>query len=172
MQKVTTIPGLPAKRAAHYRLDDHNGIPFDPPRFARVIYIPQESKPDRAVIEAQAFEIDANGVLVANPATGAASRTPGTLHTISMSGVGDTHTLNPGWIRVVGTHNPGQPNTLPEGTDIVTALPPTGTEGQTVFFVDHLYRWDIGMVELVMRGKAQELGGLLFNADASLSFEL
>jgi len=65
MFEKITIPGTTYDRAAHYALGDN--------KFARVVLVPQESKPDRFIVEAQAFEIDANGVLAPGP-DGVASR--------------------------------------------------------------------------------------------------
>lgn len=170
MEKVQ-LPGLPARRAADYRLDG-----FTPARFARVIYTPQEAKPDRRVVEAQAFEVDADGRIAAF-ATGAASRTPGTTHVMSMTGVGDTHTLVAGWVRCVGSFDPDAPegmsNAAPAGTptEVSEGVPvDAGTEGdyRWVRRADgvHLYRWDPGWIETLLRSKAEELAGLLRSADA------
>lgn len=162
MERVT-LPGLPAKRAADYQLDG-----FDPPRYARVIYTPQESKPDRKMIEAQAFEVDANGNFVANVVNGMPSRTAGTIHVISISGIGDTHTLQPGWVRVVGTYHE---ENLPTGA-VIGTLPATGNVGDMVFTGEHLYRYDAGMLEGVLQTKANELAQLLRNSTAIGDFEL
>lgn len=168
MEKVT-LPGLPDRRAADYQLDG-----FNPPRYARVVYVPQESKPDRKQIEAQAFEVDSEGRLVP-AANGSPSRTPGTIHLIAASGIGDTHTLQPGWVRVVGDYSPtpaeGQ-DSLPQGAVEALSLPLTGTEGEMVYVSPVLYRWDAGMLESIMRAKASELAGLLRNAAALVDFDL
>lgn len=174
------LPGLPPKRAADFKLNAHNGVPFEPPRYARVVYIPQESLPDRVVIEAQAFEVDAQGNLRSNPKTGAASRTSGTRHTISLSGVGDTHTVQPGWTRVVGNYSEVADQSmgmLPVPEDAIrieagASLPPTGTDGAQAWKDGTLYRWSRGMVEDVMYGKAADLAGLLFNSNAVADFEI
>lgn len=159
MNKVS-LPGLPAKRAADYDIGNGN--------YARVIYTPQESKPDRKQIEAQAFQIDANGNFV--PAdTGVPSRTAGTVHVISVTGIGDTHTLTPGWVRVVGDYNA---DSLPEGTTIVEILPATADVGDTAYMGDTMYRWDEGMLETILKGKAQELADLIRNSTALNDFEL
>lgn len=167
MDKVT-LPGLPDKRAADYQLDG-----FDPPRFARVKYVPQESKPDRAQIECQAFEVDAQGNFVAW--NGEPSRTSGSIHVIAKSGIGDTHTLQPGFVRVVGDYaeDPGVgQDALPEGTVVLESLPPTGAPGDQVYVAPTLYRWDVGMLETIMRGKAEELAGLIRNSEAIGNFEI
>ena len=162
MERVN-LPNLPASRAADYRLDD-----FNPPRFARVIYTPQESKPDRKMIEVQAFEVDAAGVFVPAP-NGMPSRTSGSVHVISVSGIGDTHTLQPGWVRVVGDYNI---DTMPENAVAALALPISGSVGDLVYVEPTLYRWSEGMLEDIMKGKASELAGLLRNSLALGDFEL
>lgn len=168
MEKVS-LPGLPERRAADYMLSE-----FDPPRYARVIYTPQESKPDRKVIEAQAYEVRADGEFAKAP-NGMPSRTPGTNHVIAMSGVGDTHTLTAGWVRVVGKYSQTplmDQSPLPEGTQVLTQKPSSGQEGDLIYVNETLYRWDIGMVESVMRAKAQELSDLIRNSQATVDFEL
>jgi hypothetical protein len=162
MDKVT-LPGLPERRAADYQLDG-----FDPPRYARVVYTPQESKPAYALIEAQAFEVDTNGVFQSAP-NGTPSRSTATKHTVQLAGVGDTHTLLPGWVRVVGTYDI---NNLPEGTQILDTLPESGTESDRIWCNNKLYRWSLGMVEEIMRGKAAELAGVLRNSAAMENFGL
>lgn len=162
MQKVDFIPGLPEKRAAHYQLDG-----FDPPRYARVVYVPQESKSDRAVIEVQAFEVDASGNFVSW--NGMPSRTPGTQHSISKSGIGDTHTLQPGWVRVVGDY---AADTVGEGVTFSDVLPATGQPGDKVYIEPYLYRWDIGIIESTLQEKAKELAGILRGTDSLANFDL
>lgn len=163
------LPNKPAKRASDYQLDG-----FEPPRFARVVYSPIESLPHSKVIEAQAFEVDAGGNLVAAP-NGASSRTPGSRHSLMTTGIGDTHTLVPGWIRVPGNFKlvaeVGQLG-VPPGTRPLDALPAEGTVGENVWVQDKLYRWDEGMLEGILRAKADELAGILRNSSALTSFEL
>jgi hypothetical protein len=163
VQKVS-LPGLPAKRAADYQLDGFD----DQPRYARVIYVPQETKPDRAMVEVQAFEIDADGRFMCAP-NGAPSRTNGSIHVISMTGMGDTHTLVPGFVRVVGDYNA---DNLPEGAALATELPESGEPGDMVYIDPTLYRWDIGALETIMQGKANDLAGLLRNSEATVAFTL
>lgn len=162
MQK-TALPGLPARRAADYELDG-----FAPPRYARVIYTPQEATKERIVIQCQAFEVDEFGLFLAAP-NGEPSRTAGTAHAISLSGIGDTHTLVPAWVRVVGTY---AADALPAGCTEVDGLPATGEEGQLVYLAPTMYRWELGLVENVMAAKAGELAALLNNSAAIASFEL
>jgi hypothetical protein len=159
MEKVT-LPGMPARRAQDYAIEGG--------RFARVIYVPQENRPDMKRIEAQAYEVNAAGAFVP-AAEGYPSRTPGTQHTIAATGLGDTHTLTPGWVREVGYYNT---DTLPEGTLIATQLPASGDIDERVFVEPHLYRFDMGEVARIMEGKAKELADLLRQADALAEFEL
>lgn len=161
MKKVK-LAKMPAKRAQDFELDNS--------KFARVIYKPVESRPDRIVIEAQAFEVDAKGQFVAYE-TGEPSRTPSTTHTISVTGLGDTHTLDPGWVRVVGTFD-FNAGSVPEGTTKVTALPATGEEGDHVWYKEALYRWDKGVLLTILEGKAAELENLLKNSATLQTFTL
>ncbi len=151
------IEGFTSPRATHYALAD--GL------FCRIVLIPQESKPDRFVIEAQAFEIDADGTLIAGP-DGIASRTPGTSHTIARSALGDTCTIQPGWVRVVGDYDAG---TVGDDFDLVTVVPAEkNTAGKVYNTVTGIaYRWDEGCLERIRQGKAKELQDLLLQqADA------
>lgn len=164
MHKVT-LSGLPARRSADYQLDE-----FDPPRYARVSYVPKGTQNGVAEIEAQAFEVDADGVLQAHAETGRASRTSGTTHVIALSGMGDTHTLHPGWVRAVGSFDPkaepGSAQAAPEGTVTADALPTVAaTAGDHVWVDSILYRWDEGAIETIMQAKAAELAGVLRNSD-------
>lgn len=166
MKKVK-LAKMPAKRAQDFWLAGK--------KYARVIYKPVESKPDRVVIEAQAFQVDAKGQLVAYE-TGEPSRTPSTSHTISVTGLGDTHTLDPGWVRVAGTFDfnagTGLTNSVPEGTKKVTSLPATGSDGAHVWYKDALYRWDKGILQTILEGKAAELENLLKNSATLQTFTL
>lgn len=158
----TSLPGLPVRRAADYILDG-----FDPPRHARVIYVPQETKPHYTTIEVQAFEVDAAGAFCSAP-NGSPSCTAATPHQIMLSGVGDTHTLVPGWVRVVGTFDI---DTIPEVAQVLDVLPGSGSVGDFVWCNEKLYKWSIGMLEEIMQGKAQELAGMLRNVDL-MDFDL
>jgi hypothetical protein len=145
------IEGASFARATHYALGGG--------RFARVVLVPQESKPDRFVVEAQAFEIDANGVLAPGP-DGVASRTPGTQHTIARAALGDTATVQPGWVRVVGDYN--ATNVGEDFEQVATNLVQRNATGK--FYnttTGKAYRWDIGCLEEIRQGKAQELANIL-----------
>lgn len=169
-----TLPNMPAQRAQDFELTE-----FDPPRFARVIYSREESKADRAVISVQAFEVDVEGRFVASSAiNGAPSRTPATTQTIVKTGIGDTHTLRPGFVRVVGSYSddleaaiPGQ-QPLPTGTVTSDQLPESAVEGAQYWVNQTLYRWDAGELARIMRGKAEELSGILRNSDEFAELEL
>lgn len=164
MYKIT-LPGVPDKRAADYDLGDG--------KYARVIYTPQESSSDRKVIEVQAFEVDGFGLFVATP-NGHPSRTPGTKHTIQTSGLGDTSTLLEGWVRVVGDYSATpEGNQKPLPTDIVIAdALPSVPETEFAYILGTLYRWDKGVLETIMQGKAEELQRLLRASNSLADFNL
>ena len=126
------------------------------------------------MVEVQAFEVDDSGHFVPFD-NGAPSRTAGTIHAISMSGVGDTHTLVPGWVRVVGDYSPTPSETqknLPDGTQILELKPATGEPGEYIYIDPTMYVWREGMLEDIMRGKAEELAQLLRNSAAIGDFEI
>lgn len=170
----TVLPNQ-ADRMADYKLEE-----FDPPRYARVKYVPQESRPDRVVIEAQAFEVDANGNFISikhGPKAGEPSRTSGTSHVIALSGISaGTHTLKPGWVKVPGSYDPSLPDGsvggLPEGVPRVDSLPSQANTNDQVWYNNTLWRWDEGMIESVMRSKAEELAALLRNEEHFATFTL
>ena len=90
--------------------------------------------------------------------------------------MGDTHTLVPGWVRVVGTFDPEAPNgtpaALPEGTEVVDSKPTSADPGALIWFNGNLHRWDIGAVERIVTAKAEELRGLLLNSLGAQDFDL
>lgn len=161
-----------ANRAFDYELTGIEGVT----RYARVILKPLGSFPDRLEVELQAFEMTAEGIPASHPVTGEASRTPGTKHTIYLTGMGDTHTLVPGWVRRVGsfdpTAEPGTPTAAPPSTPMLDNLPVSGEVDQHVWVKGALYRWDVGEIRRVTEGKADELAGLLRNSESIGDFTL
>lgn len=157
------IPGATFDRATHYSIDGE--------RFARVVLIPVESNPTRFVVEAQAFEVGAAGGLIAGP-FGQASRTPGTQHIIVRSSLGDTHTVQPGYVRVVGDYDP-----INVGEEYERVAQNLTTKNETGKFfnttTEIAYRWDDGELETIRQGKVKELATLLIQeVDAAQSLGL
>lgn len=152
------IPGIEYARATHYALGDG--------RCARVVVTPVETRPDRFVVEAQAFEIDTAGVLLPGP-DGIASRTPGTMHSINRTELGDTATVQPGWVRMVGDYND---DTLPEEYER-SAVALVGNNASGLYYntvTGTAYRWDIGCLEQIRLGKAAELLSILLQQGDAL----
>lgn len=147
-------------KAVQYRLGDG--------KFARVVLEVQQRKTDRVEVEAQAFEIDADGNLLSAP-NGAASRTPGTSHVIATSGVaGGTHTMKPGWVRVVGDYDA---DTFAADAERVTGKPTADAPVDTQVFdtVEGVgYRFDMGEIERIRQGKCDELRNII-NQSAALA---
>lgn len=54
-------------------------------------------------IDVQAFEVDSSGVNKLGP-DGRPSRTTASVKTVMASSLNDTHTMNPGWVRIVGNY--------------------------------------------------------------------
>lgn len=146
-EKMTEQPESP--KASQYRLG--NG------KYARVILEVQQRKNDRVEIEAQAFEIDADGTLLSAP-SGAASRTSGTTHVIATSGIaGGTHTLKPGWVRIVGDYNE---DTFNADAPRVTEKPTEAGEFNAQAYDTTTgigYRYDMGELERIRQGKCDEM---------------
>lgn len=163
--ELTTFPNRPAQLPPRTRLEDFT---TDGGVRARVSLRLRESEgSDRLVIDAQAFEVDADGHFV-NAPDGRPSRTPGTGHTIAASSLGDTHTLQPGWVRIVGDYDPHTfESTAPRGEGRPADPPdfdanPTGQYYDTTTGIG--YRWDEGEVLRVAKGKVQELERILANS--------
>lgn len=152
------------KKAAHYDLG--GGL------YARVVIEVQNRRNDRVEIEAQAFEVNANGKLMEGP-QGIASRTSGTPHTIELSGVAaGTHSLKPGWVRVIGTYDEA---TLPPEVTRVTGKPTVdGTIGELVYDTTKgvQYRYVAGELEDLRQLKCAELLAVITqsNSIADLDF--
>lgn len=163
MYEKVEIAGAVFDRATHYQMDGG--------RFARVVLIPQEASPDRFVVSAQAFEVDAAGGLVAGP-YGMSSRTPGTQHIIVRSSLGDTHTVQPGYVRVVGDYDALNVGDEFEKVEVnLTQKNETGKFYNTV--TEIAYRWDNGELETIRQGKVKELSTLLVQElDAAQSLGL
>lgn len=126
-------------------------------KFARVVMEVQNRKTDRIEIEAQAFEIDANGNFV-NAPNGAASRTPGTTHVIATSGIAaGTHALKPAWVKVIGNYDE---NSLGDNVAKVHGKPEKDGEiGDSVYDLDTgiQYNFTRGLLEDLRQGKCEEL---------------
>lgn len=118
------------------------------------------------VVVKKAQQIDADGHLVARP-DGLASGTRTTNETVDTSEIGDTKTWRPGWVRIPpGAGQVLAPGSLPEGCEILEALPKEGTAfGQQVYVEPTLYEWHPGLVAAMVDGKGDELVRILRNSD-------
>lgn len=150
-------------KATQYILDD--GI------YGRVILEIQIRRSDRVEVHAQAFQIDDQGVILSAP-NGAASRTPGTDHTIATSGVsGGTHVIRSGWVRVVGDYN----NDTVDGSVRRVQGKPTqpGEIGDQVYDTESgsLYRFDMGEIERIRQGKCEELLAIIRQSEAMIDLD-
>lgn len=150
-------------KSVQYILDD--GL------YGRVILEIQNRKSDRVEVHAQAFQIDADGVLMSAP-NGAASRTPGTDHVIATSGVaGGTHVIRSGWVRVVGDYNN---ETVDESIPRVQAKPSAAGEiGDQAYDTETgtLYRFDMGELERIRQGKCEELLAIIRQSEAMIDLD-
>lgn len=146
------------KKATHYDLG--NG------KFARVVVQVQNRRPDRVELEVQAFEVNSNGKLLEGP-QGIASRTSGTVHTVELSGVAvGTHTLKPGWVRVVGTYDDAS---LPPEVARVTGKPtePAAPGAKAYDPASGIqYSYSVGEVEGLRQAKCEELLAIVAQSSA------
>lgn len=155
----TQMPNqIESSKAVQYELG--NGL------YGRVILEIQIRRNDRVEVEAQAFQIDSAGNFMMAP-SGAASRTPGTTHVIHTSGVaGGTHTLKPGWVRVVGDYTN---ETVPEEVPRVQSKPTTAGDIDDRAYDEVtgiLYRFDMGEIERVRQAKCDELLAIINQSQA------
>lgn len=160
-----TFGNRPTKIAARVRIEDFLSDKTTPTRVS--LKLRESDSSDRLIIDAQAFQVTDTGRFVAGP-DGRPSRTPGTAHTIATSALGDTHTLHPGWVRIVGdydhttfeptaTRGPGVPVDPP---DLIAN--PTGQHYDTDTGTG--YRWDEGEVLRIAKSKVEELDRILANS--------
>lgn len=141
-------------------------------KYCRVVLSVVAKRSDEIEIEAQGFQVDGNGALLTAP-SGAASRTPGTRHTIAVSGVAaGTHTIKPGWVRIVGDYNA---ETFNPDAERVTAKP-TGEAVIDTMVYDTVagvgYRYDMGELERMRQGKCDEMLAILNQSDALAGIEI
>lgn len=163
--KVVQLKNRPAKLPPRTRIVDFE---VDG-RFARVSLRLLEGADNNVRLDAQAFEVDAKGRFVTSP-DGRPSRTPGTTHVVVASGLGNTHTLLPGWVRVVGDYDATTfEKTAPRGTGKPPAdTPPDRAVNPTGQYYDEAegvgYRWDEGVAMTVAKGKVDELVAIARNS--------
>lgn len=153
--KSVTLGNRPVTLAPRTKIEDFE----DDGKYVRVSLKLRETTTDNIEIDAQAFEVDANGFFVAAP-DGRPSRTRGTVHLVNASSLGDTHTLKPGWVRIVGDYNretfeksavfaPGKPTQKPDDTN------PTRQHYDTDTGIG--YKWSRGETNGIARAKAKEM---------------
>lgn len=161
----TTLGNRPAQLAPNTRLQDFS----EGGDFYRVsLRLRQGTKPDVFHLDGQAFAVDASGVNLVGP-DGRPSCTDESGQTIIASSLGDTHTLDPAWVRKVGDYTAADFAVTGQGA-------PTGTgdAGDEYYDTDSGigYRWDEGEALRLARGKVDELKRRLanFNVIAGISF--
>lgn len=163
----TQFGNRPAQLAALTKIEDF--ITDQGLRVRVSLKLVQSNVPDHLLIDAQAFEVDVNGYAVTAP-DGRPSRTPNTQHSIVSSSLGLTHTLHPGWVRVVGTYDEASfEATAPRGVGKPVAEPdwdtnPTGQYYDTQTGIG--YRWVEGEVLRIARGKVEEMERIVRNSGA------
>lgn len=162
MERIT-LGNRPANLPPMTRIEDfqHDG------RNVRVSMKLLQSDGEKLIIDAQAFEIDADGAYIAGP-DGRPSRTRGLQSVVQASSLGDTHTLNPGWVRIVGDYdgNTFEPS-APRGEGKPTGEPdwqanPTGQFYDTASGIG--YRWDEGETLRIAKARAEELCNIARNS--------
>jgi len=161
-----TLGNRPATLPPRTRIRDYSSADH----FVRVTLKLVDPQPDRIVIDAQAFAVDARGVFLTAP-DGRPSRTPSSAHVIIASALGDTHTLNPGWVRVVGDYTEA---TLPADVPRASGRPTDPPASNRQCFdsdTGTLWRWDAGELARIETAKAQELLAILAHSGAISGLE-
>lgn len=162
--KAVTLGNRPTTLAPRVRIEDYE----EDGKFFRVSLVLRESRNDDNVeIDTQAFEVDADGRFVTGP-DGRPSRTSGNSNVVAASGLGDTHTLKPGWVRIVGDYN--QENFEPTATfgpGKPTAKPnfetnPTGQHYDTETGIG--YRWERGLIQDLARERVKDMNRIRANS--------
>lgn len=134
---------------------------------------------DEIKISAQAYEIDADGRFL-NAPDGRPSRTEGTEHNVQKSGLGSaaapgTHTLNPGWVRVVGDYDIETfDQSAPRGEGVPQGEPiwDVNTAGKYYDTATGIgYRWDKGEKVRIAHGKVDELLSIIANSNVLSDIE-
>jgi hypothetical protein len=170
----TTLPNQPANLAGGRRVIDFD---LGDGNFARVtLGVSGIVRGDRVEVEAKAYQLDAAGNFVHAP-DGEVSCTNRTTHVIALSGVVSdppTHTLRPGWIRIVGDYTP---ESLGEEYERGTGKPPTGEANASGLYLDTAtgtaFRFDaLGEVERIAENKAAEMGNVIRQSEQLSAFSL
>lgn len=111
-------------------------------------------------LDAQAFEVDANGSNLIAP-NGRPSRTESTRHKIVASSLGKTHTLAPGWVDKIGDYTEASfPASVPRIEGRPSGEPdwatnPTGESFDLL--TQRAYRWDEGMTAHIVKEKINDM---------------
>jgi len=166
----TTLGNRPDTLPPRTRISDYSSAG----QSIRVTLKLVDPQPDRIVIDAQAFAVNAHGAFLTAP-DGRPSRTPSSAHVVIASSLGDTHTLHPGWVRVVGDYDEATVSAdIPRGSGRPAAAPDANTNpsGQ-VYDTDTgtLWRWDAGELAHIETAKAHELLTLLAHSGAISGLE-
>jgi len=164
----TTLGNRPDTLPPRTRISDYSSAG----QSIRVTLKLVDPQPDRIVIDAQAFAVDARGAFLTAP-DGRPSRTPSSAHVIIASALGDTHTLTPGWVRVVGDYTEATlPADVPRASGRPTDPPASNPSGQIYDTqTGTLWRWDAGELAHIETAKAQELLALLAHSGAISGLE-
>lgn len=162
MERIT-LGNRPAVLPPRTKIEDFS----EDDKYIRVSLKLVEAGADKMMIDAQAFEVDSAGTLLSGP-DGRPSRTPGTGHMIMPSSLGDTHTLSPGWVRIVGDYDANTFEPTATRGDGKPVTEPDLIENPTGQYFDLLtgigYRWEEGETIRIARGKVTELMNILRNS--------
>lgn len=165
MERVT-LGNRPATLPPRCKIEDflHDG------KYVRVsLKLREGTVENHFILDAQAFEVDANGLNVVGP-DGRPSRTSNSGHTIETTSIGDTHTLNPGWVRIVGDYdaNTFEPTAVRGTGGKPTEEPEISTNPTRQFYDTDSgigYRWDDEGESLrICKSKVLEMCNIIRNS--------
>lgn len=136
--------------------------------YVRVCLKLSQPDPINLVISAQAFEVDDQGVNLVAP-DGRPSRTGDTSHTLIASSLGDTHTLKPGWVKIMTTYIEADFDaSVPRGEINPTLEPDWSNNPEGKFFntaTQTAWRWEsTGEIMRIANGKVEEMMTIIRNS--------
>lgn len=124
----------------------------------------QANAENLVTVTKKAVQIDIDGNIISQP-NGLASATRTTTENVDLTGIGDSYSWRPAWVRVpVPTGENWNANNLPPDCTVVAALPASGVSGARVYLDPTVYEWSDGLVAAMSDCKGDELLRIVVNS--------
>lgn len=169
--KSTKLPKFPANLPDDAEVRD---FALDGGKYARVIMEIRRTKDaggtDHLELTAQAYEMDKSGNFKTAP-IGYPSRSASTTHTVNLSAMGKTISVDDSWLETPESYDPSA-----AGADLpVFATPPSApgaSYGDKVWVTSatRVFRWTEGFADTVARTKVEDLLNVLKTSDVRSGF--